>query len=210
MFGGRLPMIPIKLSDAKTFLGLCVSKVRKLKDGRKQYYDFEMRINTRIDLPEHVVEDTIIHEMIHYFIGYNGLCDNSAHGAIFKSLMNNINITFGRNISITHHTTEEQRTQAAGAKPVWHVIAVVHLINGSKGVKVLPRYESKVIDYYNYVLHANNVDEIDLYLHNNPFFNRYPTSSAYKIHPIDTELLEENLLNAEPLKVKNNRLIKVD
>ena len=100
MFGGHMPMIPIKLSDAKTFLGLCVSKVKRLSDGRKQHYDFEMRINTRIDLPENVVEDIIIHEMIHYFIGYNGLCDSSAHGTIFRSIMKTINANFNRNISI--------------------------------------------------------------------------------------------------------------
>lgn len=210
MFGGHLPMIPIKLSDAKTFLGLCVSKVRKLKDGCKQHYDFEMRINTRIDLPETVVEDTIIHEMIHYFIGYNGLYDTSAHGAIFKSIMNSINSNFRRNISITHKTTTEQRTQAAGTKPVWHIIAVVHMHNGTTGLKVLPRYETKILDYYNIVSRAKEVESIELYLHNNPFFNQYPTSSAYKIHPIDADVLQENLLNAERFQVIKGRLVKVE
>lgn len=210
MFGGHLPMIPIKLSDAKTFLGLCVSKVKKLSDGRKQHYDFEMRINTRIDLPENVVEDIIIHEMIHYFIGYNGLCDSSAHGTIFRSIMKTINANFNRNISISHRTTDEQKAQAVGLKPVWHVIAVVNFVNGDTGVKVLPRYESKVIDYYKKVLSVKEVESIDLYLHNNPYFNRYPTSSALKVHPIDYDLLEEQLLNSVQYTIKNNRLVKMN
>ena len=61
MFGGRLPKLHIVLSDAKTFLGVCVVKSKILPNGLKQYYDYELRINTRIDLPEDVVEDTIIY-----------------------------------------------------------------------------------------------------------------------------------------------------
>ena len=31
MFAGQLPSLPIELSDAKTFLGVCVFKKRKVK-----------------------------------------------------------------------------------------------------------------------------------------------------------------------------------
>ena len=71
MFAGKLPKLPIELSDAKTFLGQIVFKRRKVDDGKEEHYDFRLRINTRIDLPEEEIEDTIIHEMIHYFIGVN-------------------------------------------------------------------------------------------------------------------------------------------
>ena len=66
MFAGQLPKLPIELSDAKTFLGKCVFKIRKGNDGKNICYDFKLRINTRIDLPETEIEDTIIHEMNHY------------------------------------------------------------------------------------------------------------------------------------------------
>ena len=84
MFAGQLPKLPIELSDAKTFLGVCAFKTRKGKDGKKICYDFKLRINTRIDLPDEEIEDTIIHEMIHYFIGYNQLEDASAHGPTYS------------------------------------------------------------------------------------------------------------------------------
>ena len=71
MFGGKLPKIPVELSDAKTFLGQCVYKKRRKPFGKTELYDFRLRINTRVDLPEREIEDTIIHEMIHYYIGYN-------------------------------------------------------------------------------------------------------------------------------------------
>ena len=55
-FGNQLPPIPIKLSNAKTFLGkVCFRKERKLLSRKWHYFDFVLRINTRIALPEEVV-----------------------------------------------------------------------------------------------------------------------------------------------------------
>lgn len=210
MFAGRLPKIPVYLTESKRFLGLCRWSIKKLPNGRKEYYDYQLRINTRIYLPENEVEDVIIHEMIHYFIAYNGLEDTSSHGNIFKSIMNSINTNYGRNVSLKYKMSEEQRSQICGTKPQWHMIAVIYLTDGSTGVKVLPLYESKILNYYNYVANANNVRGVDLYMHYDPFFNQYPTSSAYKIHPINENILEEHLIDSKKYKVKNNRLVEVE
>ncbi len=90
IFGGKLPRIPVQLSHAKTFLGQCVYKKRRKLLGRTELYDFQLRINARIDLPERELEDIIIHEMIHYYIGYHQLKDTSAHGRLFRQLMDDI------------------------------------------------------------------------------------------------------------------------
>ena len=39
MFAGKLPPIPIELSDAKTFLGQCVFKIRRTLFGKTEKYD---------------------------------------------------------------------------------------------------------------------------------------------------------------------------
>ena len=44
MFDGRLPMLSIELSDAKTFLGVCVYKKRRTLLGKTVCYDFKLRI----------------------------------------------------------------------------------------------------------------------------------------------------------------------
>lgn len=208
MFGGKLPDLPVELSDASRFLGMCVSKVTRLPDGRQLYSDFKLRINTRIDLPEEVIEDTIIHEMIHYFILYNGLIDTSAHGAIFRALMNSINSTYGRHITIKFSGTSEQREQAVDSRKRWHVIAVIRFISGHTGVKVLPRVIPKVIDYHNHVSRAPEVEKVELFLHNDPFFNRYPTSASFKVHDIDPETITAHLTGAHRLRVDGKRLIQ--
>lgn len=206
MFGGRLPRIPIELSDAKTFLGLCVSKIRRHTDGRAEHFDFRLRINTRIDLPESEVEDTIIHEMIHYFIGYNGLHDTSVHGAIFKSIMASINRNFNRHLTVSHKGTPEQREQAVSDRPSWHIIAVMHHDSGRKSVKVLPRVAPKVVKFAGEIVRCEGIRAVDLYLHNDPYFNRFPTSTALRIFYVEKDVLDTHLKGAHRLVVENGTL----
>lgn len=207
MFGGRLPLPPVRLSDAGSFLGQCVSKSRRLPDGHAENYDFELRINTRYDLPEHTLEDVIIHEMIHYFIAYNGLRDSSPHGRLFKALMQSINTAFNRNLSISHKLTPEQKEQAVSARRTLHVIAAVYFRSGQTGVKVLPRVVTKILDYDNKARRHPDVRQVEYYLHDNPYFNRYPTSAALRVHDIDPATLKENLSGARRLRLDGNRII---
>lgn len=208
MFGGRLPLIPIELSDAATFMGKCEYRRRRLPNGLEEYSDFKMRINTRYDLPEHEVEDVIIHEMIHYFILLNGLHDSSPHGEIFKALMRSINASYGRHITIRHESEEVAEVSDVSGRARWHVIAAVYFKSGETGVKVLPRTIPKILNYYRTAVRDPKVSEVRLFLHNNPFFNRYPTSGALRIHSIGREELERNLVKAHKLRVDGNRLIQ--
>lgn len=196
-FGGQLPKLPIELSDAKTFLGVCVYKTKKGKDGKTIKYDFRLRINTRIDLPEEEIEDTIIHEMIHYYIGYKGMVDTSSHGSIFQQMMNYINENHGRHITISHKSTEEQREQAYDTRPRWHVVAVVTFKDGRTGIKVLPRIIERITNYYNKVGSAKDIEKIDLYMSNDIFFNRFPNSSALNVVHVDKADIDEHIKGAE-------------
>ena len=94
------------------------------------------------------IEDTIIHEMIHYYIGYNRLEDASAHGPLFLSIMNEINRKFGRNLTVSHKSTKEQREQLQDKRSHYHVIAVVNFHDGRTGIKVLPRVLRSILYYY--------------------------------------------------------------
>lgn len=207
-FAGKLPKLPVKLSDAKTFLGVVVYKKRDLPNGRTEKYDFCLRINTRIDLPEDVIEDTILHEMIHYFIGVNQLEDTSSHGALFVSLMDQINEKYGRHITVSHHSTDEQKEEAIDKRPKWHVIAVVTLKDGRTGIKVLPRILPRITSYYNQMLANSKVEDVKLFMCNNPFFNRFPNSAALNIYFLDQQEIEKELSGAENLKCDGENIIR--
>lgn len=208
IFGGKLPKLPIELSDAYHFLGQCVFQQRRLPNGLKEYSNFTLRINARVDLPENVIEDVIIHEMIHYLIFWMGLHDTSAHGDIFKAIMASINTAHGRNITVSHRYSAEEAAQAVSTKRAWHVIAAIYFKSGQAGVKVLSRNVAKILDYYKAVAAHPEVSEVRLYLHDNPFFNRYPTSGAFRIHDIDKGVLETNLVKARKLKVNGNQIVE--
>lgn len=206
-FAGKLPELPIELSDAKSFLGKCVYKGRKKKDGTIEYYEFRLRINTRIDLPEDIVEDTIIHEMIHYFIGLNHLEDVSSHGPVFQHLMNSINEKYDRHISISHQYTEEQREQAYDNRPRWHVVAVVKMKDGKVGIKVIPRIVQRILAYRKGVLQGIETETVDFYLSKDPYFNRYPNSTSLKVYFIDPAVLQPYLADAKKLTVTDTHVI---
>lgn len=193
IFDDRLPLLPIQLSNAKSYLGMLVYKKRRKLFGKVEKYDFRLRISTRMDLPESEVEDTIIHEMIHYYIDYNGIKDTSAHGQIFKQMMSDINTRFGRHITITHKSTPEQRQQLVDTRKRWHVIAVVKFHDGRTGIKVLPRIRQRIVRYRNLILTSKEISGVELYLSNDPYFNAYPVSSALKVHIAEPTEFESHL-----------------
>ena len=207
MFAGQLSKLPIELSDAKTFLGKCVYHKRTKADGETEYYDFRLRINTRIDLPEHEIEDTIIHEMIHYFIRWNHMEDSSSHGPIFQHMMNSINEKYGRHVSIRHKGTEEQNEQAIDKRQHWHVVAVVCFKDGKTGIKVLPRVMPSIVNFYDKVGTTKDVISIDLYMSNDIFFNRYPNSSALKVHYVEKNEVMSHLTDAKILSIKGKKVL---
>ena len=208
MFAGELPKLPIELSNAKTFLGQCVFKIRRLTNGKTEKYDCRLRINTRIDLPEQELEDTIIHEMIHYYIGVNQLNDTSAHGQIFRQIMDAINVRYGRHMTITHKVTKEQREQAYDKRQHWHVVAIVEFKNGKTGIKVLPRIVPRILNYYNKIGAINSVSQIKLYMSNDIFFNRFPNSGALNVTYVDRKELQEHLTDDEKLQCDGKKIIR--
>lgn len=208
MFAGRLPKLPIELSDARTFLGQIVFKRRKIDDGKEEHYDFRLRINTRIDLPEEEIEDTIIHEMIHYFIGVNKMEDSSAHGPLFLHMMNTINEKFGRHLTVSRKASNEESEQSYDKTPRYHVVAVVRFKNGKTGIKVIPRIVPRVLDYYNGMLATGDVSGISLYMAKHPYFNRFPNSSALKTHYVEIEEIKPYLKDAKPLQCDGSRIVE--
>ena len=137
-FSSSLPPIPIRLSHAKGFLGkVTFTRKRKGLFARYQNTDFVLRINVRIDLPQEVVDDTILHEMIHYYIAVNQWNDTSTHGELFRHEMARINREGNRHITISHRLSDAEQAQARIHKG--RVVAVVTFADGRTGVKIVPK-----------------------------------------------------------------------
>ena len=181
IFEGALPSVPVVLSNAASYVGMCTFKSRRRPFRAPEHYDFKLRISTRFDLPEAEIEDTIIHEMIHYYIRLNGIRDTSAHGKVFRRMMADINSRFGRHITVSHRTTREQREAALDKRPRLRVVAVVTFRDGRQGLKLLPGNERSVAAYHRALMRSGRISGIEYYLESDPWFNRYPTSSAFNV-----------------------------
>lgn len=208
IFGGRLPEVPFEISAAKGALGKCVYRATMTPDGRRRFSDFKIRISAAVEMDRALLEDVVIHEMIHYFILIHNLEDTSPHGEIFKALMRSINASYGRHIAISHRSMPEEQARAADSRRKLHVVAAIYFRSGECGVKVLPRVAERIAGFYNAITRAAAVGKVELYISDEPFFNRFPVSAALRIQKIDEDVLRANLAGARPLTVRGGRLVQ--
>lgn len=205
VFGGYLPSLPIQLSRAKTFLGKFCERRVVNSLGRVSKSVYEMRISVLYDLPEYVMEDVLLHEMIHYYISYKGLKDTSAHGEVFMSMMRITNQKYGRNIQVRTRVDAYEKN-AAFRRHTCYAIAVVYMKDGATGVKVLPRIADRMLYYYREVSRSPQVSKVTLCLTDNDFFAQFPKSVALKVYPLDEAEIKKQLRDDYCLNVEGDEI----
>lgn len=204
IFNSTLPPLPVRLSKARTFLGqLRYRRKRKFFGGWK-YDSFQLVISNRRDMDESLLEDTIIHEMIHYSILSNQLQDTSAHGKIFRGMMHDINARYGRNISISHTPTAEEKEKDIEKRK--HFICISHFTDGRMGITLAAK--SRLFLLWDAMSCIPQVEQCQWYLSTDPFFNRFRRSITPKVYRVDREELALHLGDALPL-VREGKSIKV-
>lgn len=203
-FEGKLKPLPFKLSNAKSFFGAVFFQREKNPDGTWHYYGFVFKISTVMDLPEDVVEDTILHEMIHYYIMSNQMQDTGPHGKLFIAKMKEINVKFNRNLSVTHQTTKVE--QDSDKRVQQHLICVSRLKNGRRGVTIATK--SRLLELWDAMPNIPNMAELKWVISTDPYFNRFPKATKPGIYFVPSEELEEHLKDALPL-VRNGNNIRV-
>lgn len=195
-FDGALPRIPIKLSRARTFVGRLI--YRPVRDWRGRVVrreDFVLRISTYFDLPEAEIEDTLIHEMIHYWIAWKGIKDTSSHGKEFRRIMKEINALHGRHLTISHKSTPEEQDRDTRVRD--HYFCVSQLADGRTALTVAAQpCIARIRRAYRW---SPTVRSQTWYHSRDPWFNRYPHCRSPKIFPVDPAVLQPHLDAAELL-----------
>jgi predicted SprT family Zn-dependent metalloprotease len=208
-FEGKLLPLPFKLSRARTYLGQIAYKRRRkfsllgFRSGGVEYYDFVFRISTLLDLPQEEVDDTILHEMIHYYILSNQLKDTSTHGKLFRSIMNDINTKFGRHITISHRRTKEEYEQDTCKRQ--HLICVMEMEGGKRGICIAAK--TRLLSIWDTTKLVPAIRQAQWYLSHNFYFNRYPRCLSLKVYPITEDVLQQQLQDARPLIRQGSRII---
>lgn len=206
IFGGKLSKLPFKISNARTFLGQIKYFREKNDDGEWNFYGFTFHVSDKLDLPEEIVEDTIIHEMIHYYILSNQMQDNAPHGDLFLHKMEEINNTFNRKITVSHKgTSTEANTDTEKRR---HLICISRFKDGNRAVTVSADNPRILFRIWDEIARMAQIDEFKWVYTTDPYFNRIPRAQNAKFYRIPTDELRPHLANVEEL-IRRGYNIKV-
>ena len=195
IFDERLPLPRLRISSARTMLGSVRYKRQRSLLGKTTFSDFTLSISAFYDLTEEMLDDTILHEMIHLDILSNHQVDDSAHGPLFRQKMDEINRQFSRHITIAHHG---QLQKAEAGRPVQSVIAVTELEDGTWGItRPSP---SRIIQISRELPRYYKIRQIRWYNTLNPYFTTIPRCLKPKIYKADKATLDRELVGAREVK----------
>lgn len=175
-FDGKLPLPELGLTRARTQLGQMSFK-RATRWGRTKLYDFKISMSTYYDMTDKQAKSVLLHEMIHYIIGYTGLKDTSSHGIVFRGMMDNLNRKYGWEIKVMTSTkgwkvSEQVKEKKAAKGPQTYLMLAIEMNDGR-------HYLSRVNPSFAHRLQGQlvNVQEIrshQWYTTMESYFEEYP------------------------------------
>lgn len=189
IFNGALPQIPITVSNAKRFMGQFSHPTRG-KDLKR----CRISISVRFDVTDTETEDTLIHEMIHFYIWYKDIKDSSTHGQVFLSMMDEINRKFCRKLSVSHRMTKSELDSDTHVKN--HYIAMTQWSDGIWRITLCAR--TRIFELHRLFSGSSKVTKIKWYWSCDPWFNRFPISRTAKGYAISEADIKEHVGNATP------------
>lgn len=183
-----LPELPLRMSRGARAIGVFVRPARYPSNAPRGVGECHMRISDRFDLPEHEIEDVIIHEMIHYYIWYRRMPDTSAHGPAFRRIMEAINERYGRHLDISHRSSKQQLDSDNHKK--LHIICLTEWTNGDRGLTLVAR--TRIFEIHRAFSAESRVRNIKWVYSTDPYFNRLRKSIVPKAFVLTAEM-EEHL-----------------
>lgn len=185
MFEGKLPPIPVKIGNSKGRLGTCFYTSLRRPGHKPVNTDFHLRFSSAFDLPEEEWEDTIIHEMIHYYLAFFEMNDKTPHGDNFKRMMEDINARFGRHVTISYKSHKNNDGLPK------YLIAVVRDKRGQIGIKRLA--EGSCMEFKHCMEDKCGEGSVTFYESNNPFFGKLSVNDHISCVLIKEEVLMRHL-----------------
>lgn len=184
IFNDRLPDPLMHISSARSFMGqFRAERVTGILRSKRKYH---LTLSNRYDLEEKILEDIVIHEMIHFIISYDRRKDSSAHGPVFKSLMNEINRVHRRNVTVSHHCTKAQLD--SDTSKAHSIICVCTLTDGRKLISRVS--QSKVFEIHKAFQDWDKVVAEEWFWVYGSYFNRYRRVLTPRLFEVDQEGLE--------------------
>lgn len=211
MFHSSLPTPGFRLSNARTALGKLTYMQRRNPAGKVEKYAFTLWVSKLFDFTPEGIDDVIIHEMIHLYIGSRQMRDTSSHGVVFRRIMNEINSRYGRHIEIANRsggTSPAERAKPAAPQscpPTY--FAVVRLKNGTTGIMAVAM--TRIFELWRAVGRSPEVEQAEWYVSTDPYFAGFPKSRSPRIRLVGPEEYEPHLRTAHRLENTGHIILPV-
>jgi hypothetical protein len=177
-FNNELPWILIKIGRSKRNFGIyhtttsrSTGKILKQHIMISKYYDQTAK----------QYDETLIHEMIHYYIRFKGIKDNCSHGIKFHKIMHQINCNSEFNITITGDSTN--MTSKIEDNKIYRIMKFTY--NGKE-------YYAKISNSFNVKRFSNIIKNPSVFYSKNNYFAKWKLScSMIHYHTINDEELSK-------------------
>ena len=194
-FDGKLKRPPILLNTRYSTLGRTGGKGVIGENGGVHWEDLHIEISVRLDLPEYEYIDTIVHEMIHYYIMSNGLKDDSDHGTIFCHKMKEITEKYGIRITITYNPSEDEQIATRTRD---RFICVADGTDGHTYFAVVAK--NKLFQFWDIIPQIDGVSEVHWFVSDRKIFENYPVAVSPSLIYIDAGKIHHYLTGARELE----------
>ena len=114
-----------------------IQKAAEFFPGKAEMSQLRIRINAH--RPAGRTQDTILHELIHYFLSCNQVEDASAHGPLFRSgSWTTSTENSGEIFTMSRQSTKERGGNSLQDQRIRHHVVARRQFDGRTGIKVLP------------------------------------------------------------------------
>lgn len=190
-FDSELPPVEIRIGRATGTVGQFVYPVNVPEPRSNTWRHCFIRMSAAFDLKEDVLDDVLIHEMIHLHIWYHSLRDATAHGPLFRRLMEDINLRHSRHITVSHKVRRESDRACAQSRQ--NYICVSHWKDGRLGLTVMA--STRVFEIYREVNGTPEVTRVEWFWSSDEWFSRFRRSMSFKAYVLSREDYERYLLS---------------
>lgn len=190
IFDGSLPLVPIKTTGAKSYMGQLRFSKKRSWLGKIEYFDFKISISHAFDLSQQEIEDTLIHEMIHLYIHSRQIEDTSPHGKVFRAMMAKINLSHKRNITISHKKPASIRRNAGLKKKYFYICEI---LLKDKGRYILSVARSRIFEIDKFFKSHPECVSLRWWVSFNPRFEMFPICRAPKLFNFSREEFDKYL-----------------
>ena len=134
-------------------------------------------MSTYYDMTDKQAKSVLLHEMIHYIIGYTGLKDTSSHGIVFRGMMDNLNRKYGWEIRVMTSTkgwkiSEQVQEKKKAKGPQTYLMLAIEMKDGKHYLsRVNPSFARSIESKLRMVREINSHQ---WYTTQEPYFEDYP------------------------------------